>query len=131
MKKTMVIESRVDNLRLVEKEIDELIKGYALDTEDYGKILIGTVEAVNNAIVHGNKSDPAKLVTIQFYLADNKLQVQVQDEGPGFDYSNIPDPTAPENIENLHGRGIFLMRKLADKVEFRNEGALVEMNFNL
>ena len=67
------------------------------------------MEAVNNAIVHGNKSDIKKFVDVQFNLVNNNLQVTVTDEGKGFKPSEIPDPTKPENIELLAGRGVFLM----------------------
>jgi serine/threonine-protein kinase RsbW len=55
----------------------------------------------------------------------------IEDEGPGFDYNNLPDPTAPENIEKPHGRGVFLMRKLADQCEFQDDGRIVIMDFTV
>ena len=62
----------------------------------YGELLIAMTEAVNNAIVHGNKMDSSKSVTLHFTVADNNLRFTIEDEGPGFDYDNLPDPTAPE-----------------------------------
>ena len=59
------------------------------------------------------------------------LRIRVDDEGGGFDYKNIPDPTAPENIQNINGRGIFLMEKLSDGLEYSRNGATVELEFNL
>jgi serine/threonine-protein kinase RsbW len=93
--------------------------------------LIATVEAVNNSIVHGNKEDVNKKVYLSFEMDENTIRILVEDEGDGFDYTNLPDPTKPENIENIHGRGIYLMQHLADEVEFFKEGTLVQMSFNL
>ena len=73
----------------------------------------------------------AKDVTIEFKMEGRTLHVKVNDEGNGFDYQNIPDPTAPENIENVNGRGIFLMEKLSDKISFTRNGASVELEFNM
>jgi len=95
----------------------------------YGKILISTVEAVNNAILHGNKGDSRKKVKVDFTADGNYFNVTVTDEGEGFEYSNLPDPTDPANIENLHGRGVFLMRNLSDEIEFNDSGNEVKMQF--
>ena len=81
--------------------------------------------------MHGNKLDEQKEVTIAFNLDNKKLSVKVDDEGNGFDYAHIPDPTAPENIENVNGRGIFLMEKLSDGLNFSRNGATVELEFNM
>lgn len=119
------------NLRLVEKMVDEISAQNSLDSDIYGKILIATVEAVNNAIIHGNKSNPNKNVDVWFMKHNKKVEIVVEDEGDGFDYDNVPDPTAPENIENIHGRGVFLIRQLSDRVEFDKHGKLVKMVFNI
>jgi serine/threonine-protein kinase RsbW len=71
------------------------------------------------------------MVNILFSIETNKLRIKIEDEGKGFDYKNVPDPTAPENIENVNGRGIFLMEKLSDKIEFSRNGATVELEFNI
>ncbi len=97
----------------------------------YGKVLIACIEAVNNSIVHGNNSNPEKYVAIGVESKNEKLKILVQDEGAGFDYKHIPDPTAPDNIENIHGRGVFLMNHLSDEVNFLDDGAGVELIFNI
>ena len=61
----------------------------------------------------------------------NQVEIYVKDEGAGFDYERIPDPTKPQNLENIHGRGIYLMQNLADEVNFLKNGAVVQMIFNL
>jgi len=131
MKKSLEIHSKIENLRKVEKLVDELSAEYNISTDIYGNILIAVLEAANNAILHGNKLEEAKLVKINMSIAREKLIFKIEDEGPGFDYKNVPDPTAPENIENVNGRGIFLMEKLSDKMEFTRNGATVELEFNL
>jgi serine/threonine-protein kinase RsbW len=131
MKKEIQISSKIENLRKVEKLVDEISAEYQISSDIYGNILIAALEGANNAILHGNKLDENKIVTIQVIKEENKLVIQIEDEGNGFDYMNIPDPTAPENIENVNGRGIFLMEKLSDKIEFSRNGARVELEFNL
>ena len=131
MKKKIVIASKIENLREVERIIDEISAEYSLGTEVYGNVLIASLEAVNNAISHGNKLDPDKNVEIDIKIKDRKLTIITRDNGPGFDFENVPDPTAPENIENVNGRGIFLMRQLSDELLFHEEGRVSEMNFNI
>jgi serine/threonine-protein kinase RsbW len=129
MYKKIVIKSEVANLRIVEKMIDETTAELHISQDSYGKILVSTLEGVNNAIVHGNKSDPEKNVNIDFKFRNNELKIKISDEGPGFKPDKVPDPTAPENIEELNGRGIFLMSHLADEIKFNKKGNSVTMTF--
>ena len=131
MEKILKLPSKIENLRIVEKAVDELSAEYNLSSDLYGNVLIATIEAANNAILHGNKLDEAKVVNIIFKIEDKFLQITVTDQGTGFDFTNIPDPTAPENIEKINGRGVFLMEKLADKLTFFDNGTKVELQFNL
>ena len=131
MEKTLKIISKIENLRKVEKLVDELSSDYNISADIYGNILIAALEAANNAILHGNKLDENKYVNISVKLDERKLRIKIDDEGAGFDYKNVPDPTAPENIENVNGRGIFLMEKLSDRIEFTRNGASVELEFNI
>ncbi len=131
MNNELIIKSKIDNVYFVENFIDELAIEQSIATELYGNILISTIEAVTNAIVHGNKSDPAKQVRIKVLRDKHILQITVSDEGPGFDIDNIPDPTKPELIEQPDGRGIFLMRNLTDDLKFDKNGAEVTLIFNI
>ena len=131
MEKSLKIGSKIENLRKVEKLVDDLSTEFNISADIYGNILIAALEAANNAILHGNKLDETKQVTIVFHIDDKKLRIKIDDEGNGFDYKNVPDPTAPENIENVNGRGIFLMEKLSDRIEFSRNGATVELEFNI
>jgi len=131
MEKVIKIPSKIESLRKVEKVIDEISGEFHIAEDLYGNILIAALEATNNAIMHGNKLDESKNVLVTFNMIDEKLFIKVEDEGKGFNFKNIPDPTAPENIENVNGRGIFLMEKLSDKIDFQRNGATVELEFNL
>ena len=124
------ISSKIENLREIEIFIDEISAELKLSNEIYGNLLIATLEAVNNAIVHGNKLNEDSEVEINVQKNESSLEVVVKDQGKGFDYSNIPDPTAPENIEKISGRGVFLMKKLSDKIEFYQNGTIVKLIFN-
>jgi serine/threonine-protein kinase RsbW len=126
---SITINSDIEKLKIVETLVDTLSKKLGVSDEVYGKILISTVEAVNNAILHGNKGDVNKMVTVNMSADGNVLDITVTDEGEGFEYGNLPDPTDPKNIENLHGRGVFLMRRLADAIEYNSSGNEVKMRF--
>lgn len=125
------IASRTENLRQVERFIDGMCEELKINQDYYGNILIALTEAVNNAIIHGNHNDPGKNITVSFKGEGNRISFAVQDQGPGFDYSNLPDPTSAENIEKPSGRGVFLMRNLADEVRFNETGSRVELIFNI
>ncbi|TVR71667.1 MAG: ATP-binding protein [Marinilabiliales bacterium] len=131
MEKKLNLYSKIDNLREVERVIDEISAEFDIATEIYGNILIACLEAVNNAISHGNKLDPTKKVDVTFSINNKRMTVITRDEGPGFDFENVPDPTSPENIENVNGRGIFLMKQLSDEITFHDDGRVSEMVFNL
>jgi serine/threonine-protein kinase RsbW len=129
MLKKIKIGSKIANLRVIEKAIDDITAESEINQEGYGKILIGTLEAVNNAIVHGNKSNENKQVSVDLKLGAKDLEVTITDQGTGFNPSIVPDPTQPENIEALNGRGIFLMTKLADEIKFNRKGNKVKLVF--
>jgi len=131
MKKSILIESKIENINKIEKLIDEVSEEARINSEVYGKMLIATVEAVNNAIVHGNKEDESKSVKVDFVVEEDSVSIFIEDDGPGFNFYNVPDPTTPENIENIHGRGVYLMKHLADDVIFHGNGNKVEICFNL
>jgi len=122
--------SELENISLVEQMIDGICDEYQVSEDYYGNILIALTEAVNNAINHGNEADPSKKIKVSFESADGVITFFVEDEGNGFDYENLPDPTDPENIDKPNGRGVFLMQNLADEVTFHDDGKKVEMNFN-
>ena len=127
----LVFKSDIKNINLVERLIDDLSDEYNLQDDIYGKLLLSVVEAVNNAIVHGNKMDFDKDVVLEYSIDDTKIDFIITDKGEGFDFNNIPDPTKPENIEKTHGRGIFLMNHLADDIEFTKNGSIVKLSYDI
>ena len=131
MERMLNITSRIENLREVEKLVDEISSACSMSSEVYGNVLIATMEAANNAILHGNKLDEEKDVNIEFKWDENKLELVVTDQGNGFNYKDIPDPTAPGNVEKVNGRGVFLMEKLSDDINFMENGSKVSLTFNL
>jgi len=131
MRNVVKIASKRENLREVEKLIDNFNETEELDEGLYGKVLVATIEAANNAMVHGNKLDAEKTVKVEITKGKDRIEIYVEDQGDGFDYMRIPDPTAPENIENIHGRGVFLMKQLSDEVNFYKKGTKVQILFKL
>lgn len=129
MYKRLKIESSINNLRIVENVIDEVISEIGITQEYYGKILVSTLEAVNNAIMHGNRYEKDKIVDVEISYKNEKLKIKISDEGSGFVPAEVPDPTIPQNLEELNGRGIFLMYKLADEIKFSKRGNAVTMYF--
>ena len=130
-RKNINFASVANNLALVEKLVDDVCEKYKVNKDHYGNILVSITEAVNNAIQHGNKYNPDKRVQITFETGINMLYFSIEDEGDGFDYTSISDPTDPKNLEKLNGRGIFLMKNLADNVEFSENGKKVELDFKI
>ena len=125
------IPSIKENVSVVESFIENVGEKIRIEEAIYGNVLVSVTEAVNNAIVHGNKEDKNKKVRLG--LKQNKKSVRfiVEDEGMGFDYNTLPDPTNPKNIEKVKGRGIFLIKSLSDKTTFKQGGRVVEMLFKL
>lgn len=127
---TLKINSNTQSLRLVERLVEDICQVYGVNEDCYGNMLIAVTEAVNNAIHHGNKDVAEKLVKIGFESENNKLVFSITDEGEGFDYEHLPDPTDPENIDKVSGRGVFLMQNLSDSIHFEQGGRKVLLGFN-
>lgn len=125
------VPSITENIRIVESFIDNAKDRFELNDDIYGNIMIAVTECVNNAIIHGNQKRADKNVNLKLWVADQTLKVSISDEGPGFDYNHLPDPTAPENLAKPGGRGIFLMKHLCDEVSFNESGSSVELTFYL
>jgi serine/threonine-protein kinase RsbW len=123
------IPSLTENIRIIESFIDNAKEKYKLDDDIYGNIMVAVTEAVNNAIKHGNKNDSTKNVTLSLTFDQGLVKFKIEDEGKGFDYHHLPDPTSPENLAKPGGRGIFLMKHLSDEVFFKENGKVVELNF--
>lgn len=128
---TMNFASEPQNISLIEPLVSSIFEKYPISNDLFGNILVAVTEATNNAIQHGNQRDPNKQVYISYTVGEEMINFIIQDEGKGFNPDNIPDPTDPENIEKPNGRGVFLMRRLADYVTFEKNGTKVCLGFKL
>ena len=112
--------------------VKKMFGGASLSVDDaafalvFGETLYLKVDDDNRAAFEGEGSAP-----FTYAMKDGRIIFLVQDQGPGFDYDHLPDPTDPQNLEKPHGRGVFLMRALAEEVEFQDQGATVTMAFRI
>lgn len=126
----LVIPSDLSNVSLVESLIDKVCSDLSIHEDLYGNVLIAVTEAVNNAIIHGNTYNINKSVTVEVIQDADSFTFRVIDQGNGFDYMHLPDPTAPENIEKENGRGIFLIQNLSDCLDFEDSGKIAVITFD-
>jgi serine/threonine-protein kinase RsbW len=126
----MVLPSDYQSLIEVEKLVGDICEEFGVKEDAFGNVLIAVSEAVNNAIQHGNKHLPDAIVEVKVGTHQDLFCIQVKDQGTGFHYQELPDPTAPENLLKDSGRGVFLMKNLADEVEFLNTGSVVNLYFH-
>jgi serine/threonine-protein kinase RsbW len=124
----MLIPSDLSYVLGVNHEIAVLLKEFGFPVQDV-RVNIPLVcdEAVTNAIVHGNGSDPSRMVNIQVYVSQRRFRIRVRDQGPGFDAGTVEDPREGENVMRSGGRGVFLMRNIMDTVEYKEGGRVLEM----
>ncbi len=124
-----LIPSDISNIVLVEILLDKIGNELDLKEEFRANLFVSIIEAVKNAIIYGNGNDINKNVTLDIEYSTQQLIAIVSDCGSGFDYNNLPDPTSPDNLEKITGRGLFLIKSLADKVEFLNNGSTLRLIF--
>jgi serine/threonine-protein kinase RsbW len=123
------IPSLIENIKIIESFIDNAREKFHIDDDIYGNIMISVTECVSNAILHGNEGDANKIVNLELHFEDEQIQFVITDQGSGFDYEHLEDPTAPENLEKAGGRGIFIMKHLSDDVAFEDEGRKTILTF--
>ncbi|TZF82101.1 ATP-binding protein [Pedobacter sp. BS3] len=129
---TLQLPSKLESITRVENLVDELAQKYPIAEDTYANMLTCLNEATINAIVHGNRESEHKKVYINLEVVDGrKFIFTVADEGEGFAYSDLADPTSPENIEALTGRGVFIMKHLADQCIFNSKGNEIELHFKI
>ena len=128
---SLTLKSDPRNVAKVESYLENIVDRFDLCKDIYGNMLISLTEAVTNAITHGNKNNVNKIVNVQCLRTQSNLSFMVSDQGEGFDPQRLPDPTHPDNLLKLHGRGVFLINQLCDRVEFKNEGRTVQMHFEI
>ncbi len=129
MEGAVKIPSDMTNIYRAERLVDTISEKLNIGDEQYGNILVCIVEAVSNAIQHGNQNDVTKIVYLSYSYNKGKLNFTIEDEGNGFDLDKVPDPTLPENVENIKGRGIFLIRHLSDEIRFEDKGSKLHITF--
>ena len=125
------IPSLIENIQIIESFIDNAKEEFEINDDMYGNIMISVTECISNAIVHGNQSDSSKRVHLELQMEPGLLRCSIEDEGNGFDFNQLPDPTNPENLEKTGGRGIFLMKHLSDEVKFEDGGRKTVLSFYL
>lgn len=123
------IPSLIENIKIIESFIDNAREKFEINDDIYGNIMISVTECISNAIVHGNESNKNKLVHLELLIEDELLKFIIEDEGEGFDFNDQQDPTSPENIEKIGGRGIFLIKHLTDDVKFEDGGKKTVLSF--
>jgi serine/threonine-protein kinase RsbW len=124
---TLIISSDLNEIKKVEVFSQKISKKALLDEDKSDNLAIVLTELVNNAILHGNKKDPQKKVTLKAYYYQKYIRVSVRDQGNGFNPNQLQDPTDPVNLWKESGRGIFLVKNLIDKVEFFPSNAGTEI----
>ncbi len=104
--------------RDAERKLKALLSRLRLRSSEVHNLMVAASEAINNAVMHGNKNDPSKRVYLDISYEDHNIMVEVQDEGKGFNPENLPNPLLPENLLKPSGRGIHIMKSLMDSVDF-------------
>jgi len=122
-----IIESDLSQQREIQKRILDAVEGAGFTSDSVFAVKISLEEALINAIKHGNKLDPNKKVRIEASVSPNETEIIIEDEGPGFERAEVPDPTAEENLLKCSGRGILLMETYMDQVEYSKNGRRVRM----
>ena len=129
---SLQLPSNHESVAVLENFVDDLVSNLHIGDDVYANLMTCLNEAITNAIFHGNKQNPDKKVYINLEVINQKrLIFNVADEVAGFDFNDIPDPTDEANLEKLTGRGVYIMKKLADQCIFNTLGNEVELHFKL
>ncbi|GJQ61762.1 MAG: hypothetical protein SCALA702_08150 [Melioribacteraceae bacterium] len=102
----------------IENYILEIAQKHNMSDDNLNLLALSVSEASSNSIIHGNKSDPTKIVKLEILVADNSFLVKFLDQGEGFDPNAVPDPTVPENLLKDHGRGIHIMKSYLNRLKY-------------
>lgn len=116
----VVLESDLNNVEVAEEITRRVSSTAGFDEDDQHKIDMAVHETLINAIWHGNKNDASKRVWLRFEILKDRLEIRVRDQGSGYNPSKVPDPLAEENLLNVSGRGIFLIRTFMDEYRVEN-----------
>ncbi|MDB5144059.1 MAG: ATP-binding protein [Mucilaginibacter sp.] len=128
---TLQLPSKPESITQLETLIEHIADKHNVSEDTFANMMTCLNEIAINAIVHGNKLDESKKVIVNAEVDAKRVVWTVTDEGEGFDYDHLPDPTAEENLENLTGRGVFIVKQLADQCVFNTKGNEVELHFKI
>ena len=128
---TLQLPSKPESITLLENLIEQIADKHNVSEDTFANMMTCLNEIAINAIVHGNKLDENKKVIVNADVDSKRVIWTITDEGEGFDYDHLPDPTAEENLENLTGRGVFIVKQLADQCVFNTKGNEVELHFKI
>jgi serine/threonine-protein kinase RsbW len=128
---TLQLPSKPESITLLENLIEHIADKHQVSEDTFANMLTCLNEIAINAIMHGNKLDENKKVIVNAEVEPKRVIWTITDEGEGFDYDHLPDPTAEENLENLTGRGVFIVKQLADQCIFNSSGNEVELHFKI
>ncbi|PTQ99930.1 serine/threonine-protein kinase RsbW [Mucilaginibacter yixingensis] len=128
---TLQLPSRPASIIQLESLIENIADKHQVADDTFANMMTCLSEAVINAMVHGNQLDADKLVIVNAEVDQRRIVWTVTDEGEGFNPNQLPDPTAPENLEALTGRGVFIMKQLADQCIFNDRGNEIELHFKI
>lgn len=124
---SFVIDSDLEQGRDVQKQVLQMVHDHGFDGQNYFAITLALEEAVTNAIKHGNGLDKSKKVRVDAKVTRKRFEIEIEDEGKGFDRTSVPDPTTVENIEKCSGRGILLIEAYMNSVKWDRGGRRVRM----
>jgi len=127
--KELSIPSTFDYISKIEELVESICLEFDIEN-GFGNVLIAVTEAINNAIIHGNKRNIDKKINIQVAEKDDLFYFSIEDEGRGFDYFNYPNEFFINDINQEYGRGIFLIKELSDTIEFMNNGSRIIIYFS-
>ena len=124
---SFTVPSEIQGVKDASRKISEYLNDLNLDSTARFNLKLCCEEAIINAIKHGNADKPELLVSISVRKEPQYIEITVKDQGPGFDFRNIADPTQKENLLKLSGRGLYIIENLMDEVEFSDNGSCIRM----
>jgi serine/threonine-protein kinase RsbW len=123
----LVVPNDLTAAKQTEEQILTALTGCGYDANIAFAVKLALEEAMTNAFRHGNKCDPCKQIHVKYDVTPERIEIEVADEGEGFEPELVPDPTLPEYIDRPHGRGIMLMRAYLDEVCYLRNGRAVRL----
>lgn len=122
----LVINSDTNELNKTKEFLYDFFKANNLSVDNFNRVFLCLSEAVINSIQHGNQNDKQKQISIQAACDEDLISIEINDEGNGFDYNQVDDPTKTENIKKESGRGIHIIKSLSKELEFKESGKCIQ-----